>query len=308
LFFEGRFPNTRPVVARTEASLAGRRTIRPPASGRPYAFATAGAAIDYRVRYYFEPTSGRRLAAYVGAEALGTIPVAPDEHAIDPRTGMMIEPDARGRAAAEFFAALDQELARLRPARRRLREPDEDRLAHYCWALALYEEVYRSGRADPALRSARGAAELLALAPPEAVEDLRTLSWAFHDSRHELLSQPFVLNPTFVGSHEVGGADADLIVGGCLLDIKTTVNPRLEPWWLYQLLGYALLDYGDRHGIREVGLYYARQSTEVRWGLDELIGELSGGESPGVLELRAELQGVAARLREARFRSGGARG
>ena len=38
------------------------------------------------------------------------------------------------------------------------------------------------------------------------------------------------------GSHDVGGTDADLIVDTCLIDNKSTKNPRLDKWWLYQLL------------------------------------------------------------------------
>ncbi len=39
------------------------------------------------------------------------------------------------------------------------------------------------------------------------------------------------------GSGEIGGADADLIAGGCLVDIKTTVDPRFRRnRLLYQVL------------------------------------------------------------------------
>lgn len=106
------------------------------------------------------------------------------------------------------------------------------------------------------------------------------LSWAFYDRHSELLSKPAVLNPTFDGSRDVGGADADLIVDGCLIDIKTTINPRLSAKWLYQLLGYTLLDYSDRYLIREVAIYFARQQQLIKWPLDALVSNLAGGSIP----------------------------
>ena len=52
-----------------------------------------------------------------------------------------------------------------------------------------------------------------------------------------------VVGPTFDGSEYVGGADADLIKGGCLYAIKTIMDPRRDlPGTVRQLIGYALLD------------------------------------------------------------------
>lgn len=39
----------------------------------------------------------------------------------------------------------------------------------------------------------------------------------------EFACEPRILNPLFAGSGEIGGADADLIAAGCLIDVKTTV-------------------------------------------------------------------------------------
>ena len=55
-----------------------------------------------------------------------------------------------------------------------------------------------------------------------AVADLCALSWAFHDRFADLLGRRAAFNPSFAGSRDVGGADADLILDGCLIDIKTT--------------------------------------------------------------------------------------
>lgn len=49
-------------------------------------------------------------------------------------------------------------------------------------------------------------------------------------------------NPTFGhGSELVGGADADLICGGMLVDIKTTGSNKITSDYLDQLVGYYFL-------------------------------------------------------------------
>ncbi len=53
---------------------------------------------------------------------------------------------------------------------------------------------------------------------------------------------PLLLNPTFgYFSTLVGGADADIISGGRLIDIKTTKNPAVERHMVRQLVGYMIL-------------------------------------------------------------------
>ena len=81
-----------------------------------------------------------------------------------------------------------------------------------------------------------------------------------------------MLNPTFVGSRDLLGADADLIVEGCLVEIKTTIQRRVRDNWIDQLLGYVLLDYEDQFQINEVAIYLARQQTTLRWPIGLLLG------------------------------------
>jgi hypothetical protein len=103
------------------------------------------------------------------------------------------------------------------------------------------------------------------------------LSQMAHARWKDVLGTQKRLNPTFEGSADVGGADADLIVGRCLWDVKTTVLPAIERQTLYQLLGYLLLDYSDKHRIREVGFYFSRQGAFKKWPIGELLHSLSEG-------------------------------
>lgn len=98
---------------------------------------------------------------------------------------------------------------------------------------------------------------------------------------------------SFRGSGFVGGADADLILDGCLYDVKTTLRPRrgLTPM-LRQLLGYALLDWGDELELDRVGFYWSRQGKWMSWRLDDLIGE-SASPAESIEGLREEFRRCA---------------
>jgi hypothetical protein len=196
---------------------------------------------------------------------------------------------------ATFLASLDDVVRRIRPVGRRLTRGAEDLLNRYCIVLALQEQIERAGTPlqssplfDP--ESGQTLAELLAIAPDDWLDDLRALSWAAYETLGELLTHPAILNPTFDGSDDVGGADADLILDDCLVEIKTTLNPRWNRDWLYQLLGYTLLDYSDRYQIRSIGIYLARQTVFLRWPLDDLIATVTGGTPTSLDVLRARLR------------------
>lgn len=191
-----------------------------------------------------------------------------------------------------FRNSLNSALRQFRPAGKRLEREQEELLVRYCIVLALFEEIFRAGlhpRSPLIFPSPKTTVtELLAIAEDHWVDDLCALSWAFYDEHSELFSQPTTLNPTFDGSKDVGGADADLIVVGCLIDIKTTINPKLSANWLYQLLGYVLLDYSDRYEIGKVGIYFARQQKLIQWPLESLLKSLAVSEAPPLNELRRQ--------------------
>jgi hypothetical protein len=190
----------------------------------------------------------------------------------------------------EFANSLRNALNKLNPVRRRLSQPQEEFLARYCIVLSLYETIYRSGYVPEVLRRSPAISplvtmpvdELLTLPRPHWLDDLCTLSWAFFDNSLELLQRPATLNPIFEGSAHVGGADADIIVDGCLIECKTTVDSGLRKLrdWLYQLLGYVLLDYSDNYEIRSLAIFLPRQRTWFRWPLEDLIDKLSDADSP----------------------------
>ncbi len=304
------FPNLGPHLKEMRKDLPGPAapTIRPDG---PVPWTTIGIAFDYRLRYYFAVTPPRELIAWSGAAlTLGQYLLAEDpEHpALWRQSPSKSEvwvsgiPDLDDPAVSEtlpaaFFRHLEALTAELTPAGRRLDRADEERLDRACVALALFDEVFRA-LLQPTSPLARlgaqsTAGDLLDLAQPAWLADLAALSYGFYDRFADWLTDLVTLNPTFAGSADVGGADADLILDGCLLDIKATVNPKLDQGWLLQLLGYTLLDYDDAYRIDRLGIYLARQRHLMAWPLEAVLDGIAGPGRASLAALRAEFRGVA---------------
>jgi hypothetical protein len=87
---------------------------------------------------------------------------------------------------------------------------------------------------------------------------------------------PLLLNPIFGGaSHLVGGADADLVVGTSLYDVKVTTKAVVKTEYIDQLLGYFLL--AERHraedssfpSLQTAGIYFARHACS--WTMETSV-------------------------------------
>ena len=111
---------------------------------------------------------------------------------------------------------------------------------------------------------------------------------------------PVASGPEFEGGDDLN-ADADLVAGGMLIDIKAGQGgkPRkdgtriavLSRTELDQLIGYALMDYSDEYQINTLAIYAARFGYIASWPLTELLAQL--GEGPVHLPaLRAEFAHV----------------
>ena len=280
-FLEERFPNTRKVTGEANAMLRKAEKIRP-SSSLPWG--TLGTAFDYRARYYFHVTPSEELVAWRGA--LQCVIVPPE-------------------LATDFFASLDETLARTGPEGQLLEPGDEELLARYCIVLALFEEFER-----PGATRAYGSSPLLGVGPTQTVDgllnvaerhwvdDLCQLSEAFFHAFDGRFSDDAVLNPTFQGGGDVGGADADIIVDGCLMEFKATVKASIEKVrGLYQLIGYLLLDYDDEYGIEKLGFYMARQGQVIEWSVADLFERLMDRGSPSLPVMRQEFRDKIARPR-----------
>jgi hypothetical protein len=313
VWLEARFPDLGPTLKTLRASMPAdveERTIRPGAGVPP---GTMGTAIDYRIRYHLAITPWERLIAADGAKMLlerYLNEFEPENPALwrNPATasGLRVsglssldDYELAHLGPSAFFGALDQLIAEMQPVGRTLDAASEDRLDRVCAVLALYEEVFRTGRVWPTtpLASAPMAAsadEVLAMIPRSWTDDIAAVcARVFAEVP---LRGTAILNPTFALSRGVGGADADLVLDGCLIDIKCTVKPGLQQLWLLQLLGYLFLDSDDARHINGLGILLARQAVMARWPLGWLLDELTGSARPSLEAMRGEFAGVVATL------------
>jgi hypothetical protein len=266
-FFEERLPDLRSFRARWRA--AGPPTILP--AGDKPAWGVLGAAIDYRIRYLFDaPDPFTFVAAASQVDFGSSTAAAANAESIMAR---LEGRDAYGNLAG----ALKELTSRCSPVGRLLADDDERRLCRLCCLLALHESVARIGLGPTSPLAAvsieASIDEQLALVDEMWVDDLVALAAGAVDTLGHLFGQPVTPGPVFAGSIDVGGADGDLIVGHTLLEIKTTKNPP-ERSWLYQLVGYLLLDYDDRYEIDELGFVIPRIPALITWPADELFASL----------------------------------
>jgi hypothetical protein len=109
------------------------------------------------------------------------------------------------------------------------------------------------------------------------VDDVADVARSATDDHADLRrAHPLVFGPVFTRSREVGGADADLIAGDLLLDIKATSTPKIVTRRvLLQLIGYALADTDDRYRIRRVGISAVRWRARWTIELDALVEQMA---------------------------------
>jgi hypothetical protein len=251
---------------------------------------TLGTAADWLLRFLVFPRPALDLAAH-GAVWCGARPSSPNLNMAD--------------ALADLADTLGMSRADLQRGRWAFNGPAEpsdvepEHLARACWALALLTEAYRGGpavaTAGPLGRfrdSRPGATELLALAPPAAVEQLIGFRHIFETVLLPALAGHrgmWAIGPTFTGSQNMN-ADADLIAAGLLLDLKTTAKkPSLLVTDLFQVIGYVLLDYDDEFGLSSVGIFSARYAYLATWELGALLDDLTRHET-SLAAIRAQFR------------------
>ncbi len=310
-FLRERFPNVRDLQQRYREPMADAAPLAP-SDAAGVAYATLGWAFDWRLRFLLTPAPDlhlafrgasllgerfRRLAVELFGVLGGTVRLGAGAAAGDPDPPA----PASGQGPAEL---------------------DEERLIRACYALALYTEVFRGGprRGSPLLGLTRGAGlgDLLGLASDAEVSDLLALITA---ARQVLLpavgarGAPLHIGPRFAGAADVGGADADVIARGLLVEWKVNLGDRrdgrrrcsLRQKVIHQLLGYLLLDYDDAYRIDALGIYAARYACLVTWPLGELLEELAGGPVD-LVNVRTEFRTVVQATAEPRPTRSSARG
>jgi hypothetical protein len=293
VFFHDRFPNVAPMIAEFDSRLVAATTLHPPKRAVEPPYATIGVAIDYRLMYYFWAKPFRGLDAFKGARWSPGVGDPQDSVAVAIHdAGSQYGTTSISRLVYDFFMSLERLLAEIRPVRRRLEYDQETRLCRYCFVLGLFEErqrspgTMRSSQLGPFVsNSSATVADLLTLADTW-VDDLCQLSWFFYDRQRTMFAQQAWIHPK--NTNQAIGAGADLLLDGYVIDFKTTVDRKLDPSWLYQVLGYVLLGFRFKQPVQGVGIYMVRQGVLVRWRLDNLLLRLMNGAPVSLEELKAE--------------------
>ncbi len=196
--------------------------------------ATMGTAFDYAFRWQVESLVASRLVATIGAKQAGK-----PEWIVD-------------------LVRIGEEAPERRPA--------------CCVALAWFEQVYRHQADIPQIAHAASPTALLDFVTPIEVADIHALTQSIPAVWGDRLKQPYIPNPTFSGSNDVGGADADWILGGILYDCKCSWKRRpFTMDHLKQVLGYLFLDYPNRYELTGFGFYFPRHQLRVEWDIKTLI-------------------------------------
>jgi hypothetical protein len=310
LFFEERFPN-RAAIKKQVCELAHESQTVRPSGDKPgdVRWGTLATAIDYRIKLCFLADQEIFYRADGGRYGTGLLeaPLLAIEDTASPY-GFRSLVAASGAQVLVYAGLLAREQARdlsvrvLEAARlvthrdRKLPRAKEDELCRLCYAMALLDEIAPPRELTPGallagLPKNATADDLLALADDESVDDLRAMAWLFYETQRRLLRGKETLIGWFVEGERHVHADPDLIVDGCMIEIKTAVDPRhiKKPSWPWQLLAYALLDYSDRYKLESVALYLPRQGLLVDWPLDEYASMLAGRDV-SVAQARRDLQ------------------
>jgi len=261
-----------------------------------------GTAMDYRVRAYFRCDLHRSGAVRTGLALLEALPEyrkvamlgADLEQVETAKNGWYYKRNEN--IAAKFVASFRKFTADVRPERRRLTARSEERLCRYCILFANLDWIGRNPYGNSALLNmvcyaTPNIKKMLSYVDSRVVADVVHLSRLFYERHAKLIANFSKVSTggTLTGSFDLK-ADFDLLVDGCLMEIKTTGKAGIATKYLRQLIGYWLLDYDDTLKIRSFGICLTRHGhTEYFDIRKDLLG---GGKSPAEVrkKFRTELR------------------
>lgn len=266
------FPEFREVQAEFRIQ-AGPQQVLMPAGVAP---GTQGAAIEFWLRMLADPQPS--IALPLVGLLTGRAPCR------EAGTQLLAELSAGQRPHRRPEGEIE---LRMRPAE--FADRTDEWWARVCYALALLVELYRAASVDHSrlmrLDTHSRSPDLLELANDAEVADLI----AMRDLARERLLPALpaghvVTGMTFDGSADLN-ADADLIAGGMLIDVKSgqgrpradgTRAASLARTDIDQLLGYTLMDYSDTYRLHTIGVYAVRFGYLAAWPLADLGRRMSG--------------------------------
>jgi hypothetical protein len=223
-------------------------SISPKAPPRTANYGLVGTAFDYALRFELQRRNPHAIArAWVADEAVERIPEAAELAGLSKKRAKELEKQgARVLDAARAFVATFVASA----------TPNLQQLAKHALLLAELDNVFRAlaldgspFQIDP--EDVRDVVDLMAIVPYVRLSHPKTI----------------LLNPTFgTYSSVAGGADADLVSGDLLVEVKTSKSAEVRREAVRQLLVYLMLarraraEDGEFPEIRNLGIYLARHA------------------------------------------------
>ena len=283
-FFKNNFANVVDFTKKEGASIKAMPTIVPTSSDVP-ARRRMGTALDYRLRMHLGADPQDSSVINQGIEWMETL-----------RPDSFVELTGTERFAwAKSMRALIKEI----------NEQPESELSKISVILAQINDGFRSGGvwSEDMKKAAREIVtkslsarweDITKHVPQEESAEIEALVELAKELFGRENIKTVVFGPTFSGSFYVGGADADIIVDGCLYDVKTSSNPRGElAAAIRQIIGYALLDWNDEYKLDRMGLYLSRQGKAISWSTDEIIKATASYPRATLHEMRNEFRSWA---------------
>lgn len=134
-----------------------------------------------------------------------------------------------------------------------------DELLESCINLAIIDGIIRAGE----MRGALGKCD------KRDIQDLHNLLDLIPSIPFLSVGEQCALNPIFTFP---GGADCDLLIGGTLIEIKTTKISEVQREYYQQLLGYYLANFHKHptYTIRRIGIYFSRHGYLWSVAIDDI--------------------------------------
>lgn len=293
-WFHAHFADTRWLVTEENRRIRGgtgpARCPMPPVKGSDTAL--VGTATDQILAAWLDPAQLAQGRVIQGAGHID---------------GLLSSAGGRPGAASEVARSALGRIAQLTQLASRPSGLDWEALARVAVVLARFEQTFRARGAVASsvvgeLAGSDDPFELGALiAGPATLEDLcRVAEQALAMCADLPAAERMTLGPDFACSRLLGGADADVLADGVLLDLKTTGDTSpLSRCDLWQMLGYVLADTDDELEIEEVGFIWPRWRFRSRWRVEDLIA-IVGGHETGVEALRRSFREMCEGLRPSR--------
>ena len=174
---------------------------------------------------------------------------------------------------------------------RELMEVAEQRLAQLCAVIAWYQEVDVSGG------GALAGSPIATVGPDASLDDLLGIvpgGMVVAISKLMALAAEHLPDPAVCRDVQIeprcGSGQADLLLDGLLLEVKTVRTPSISSDYAYQLLGY-LLGLHPSLSADRVGWYFARHGILWDFDIADFI-EIAAGEPVALDVAQSEFRAV----------------